>query len=107
MATKMLQTSEAFIAGLTWVRPLPSVTAQVTLQVCLPLHCVCTKGAFEAHNRVRVCKRKTNCSELCVISFISLLLATLETYSNASKLMMKYLIPPSNFSKGDAAIDFP
>lgn len=52
MATKMLQTSEAFIAGLTGVRPLPGVTAQVTLQVCLPLHRVCTKGAFKAHNRV-------------------------------------------------------
>lgn len=48
----MLQTSEAFIAGLTGVRPLPGVTAQVTLQVCLPLHRVCTKGAFKAHNRV-------------------------------------------------------
>ncbi len=58
MASKMLQASEAFIAGLTGVRPLPSVTAQVTLQVCLPLHRVCTKGTFKAHNRVGVCKEK-------------------------------------------------
>lgn len=56
MATKMLQTSEAFIAGLTGVWPLASVTTQVTLQICLPLHCVCTKWAFEAHNWV--CKEE-------------------------------------------------
>ena len=58
MATKMLQASEAFIAGLAGVRPLPSVTAQVALQVRLPLHCVCTKGAFEAHDRVGICKEE-------------------------------------------------
>lgn len=58
MATKMLQASEALIAGLTGVRPLPGVTAQVTLQVCLPLHRVCTKRAFEAHNRVGTCKEE-------------------------------------------------
>lgn len=52
MATKMLQTSEAFIAGLAGVWPLPSVTAQVPLQVSFPLHRVCTKRAFEAHNGV-------------------------------------------------------
>lgn len=58
MATKMLQASEAFIAGLAGVRPLPSVTAQVALQVRLPLHRVCTKGAFEAHNRVGIYKEE-------------------------------------------------
>lgn len=52
MATKMLQASEAFVAGLTGVWPLASVTTQVPLQICLPLHRVCTKGAFEAHDGV-------------------------------------------------------
>lgn len=52
MATKMLQTSEAFIAGLAGVWPLPGVTAQVPLQVSFPLHRVRTKRAFEAHNGV-------------------------------------------------------
>lgn len=31
MATEMLQTGEAFIAGLTGVRPFPGVTSQVAL----------------------------------------------------------------------------
>lgn len=58
MATKMLQACKAFIAGLTWVRPLSGVTTQVALQVCFPLHCVCTEGAFEAHYGVGVCKKE-------------------------------------------------
>lgn len=58
----MLQPSKALIAGLAWIRPLPGVTAQVTLQVCFPLHCVCAKGAFEAHGRIRICKEEQrNC----------------------------------------------
>lgn len=64
MATKMLQTSEALIAGLTGIRPLAGVTAQVTLQICLPLHRVCTKGAFEAHNRV--CKEEEKPHEVII-----------------------------------------
>lgn len=58
MAAKMLQASKALIAGLTWVWPLPCVTAQVTLQICLPLHRVCTKRTFEAHDRIGVCEDK-------------------------------------------------
>lgn len=58
MAAEVLQTSEALIAGLTGVRPLPSVTTQVTLQVRLPLYSVGAKGAFEAHDGVGVCKEE-------------------------------------------------
>lgn len=54
MVAEMLQTGEALVAGLTWVRPLAGVAAQVTLQVCLALHRVGTKGAFEAHNWTRI-----------------------------------------------------
>lgn len=58
MAAEVLQASKSLIAGLTGVRPLPSVTAQVALQVSLPLHRVCTEGTFEAHNGVGVCKEE-------------------------------------------------
>lgn len=58
MTAEVFQTSEALIAGLTGVRPLPSVTTQVTLQVRLPLYRVGTKGALEAHNGVGVCKEE-------------------------------------------------
>lgn len=56
VAAEMLQTREAFVTRLTGVRPLASVAAQVTLQIGLPLHCVRTKGAFEAHDGV--CKEE-------------------------------------------------
>ena len=58
MAAEVLQAGEALIAGLTGVRPLPRVTAQVALQVGLPLHSVGAKGAFEAHDVVGVCKEE-------------------------------------------------
>jgi len=51
----MLQACKALVAGLTWIGPLPGVTAQVTLQVRLPLYSVSTKGAFEAHNWIGIC----------------------------------------------------
>jgi len=57
MATKMLEACEAFIAGLTGVRPLSRVAAQVTLQVGLPFYRVCAEGTFETHHGVGVCKR--------------------------------------------------
>lgn len=81
MATKMLQASKAFIAGLTGVWPLPCVTAQVTLQVCFPLHRMCTKRAFEAHNGVGVCKEEEKLFRALVFLFIpwaSLFLASFE-----------------------------
>lgn len=83
MATKMLQACKAFIAGLTWVRPLPSVTAQVTLQVCFPLHCVCTKGAFEAHYRVGVCKIEEKRLD-------TIRLPSFEGYTHATVLKIEY-----------------
>lgn len=52
VASEMLQTSEALVAGLAGVRPLSCVAAQVPLQVGLPLHRVRTEGAFEAHHGV-------------------------------------------------------
>lgn len=70
MATKMLQASKAFIAGLTGVRPLSSVAAQVTLQVSLPLHRVCAKGTLEAHNGVGVCKEEEKVFRALAFLFI-------------------------------------
>ncbi len=94
MASQVLQASEAFIAGLTGVRPLPGVAAQVTLQVCLPLHRVCTKGAFEAHNGVGVCKEEEKqFRAFLFVPWISLFLASLEGYTHPSLLMMMYVIP--------------
>lgn len=57
MAPEVLQACKAFIAGLTGVRPLSRVAAQVTLQIGFPFYRMCAKGTFETHNRVGVCKR--------------------------------------------------
>lgn len=54
VAAKVLQAGEAFVAGLAGIRPLARVTAQVPLQVCLPLDRVSAERALEAHGGVRV-----------------------------------------------------
>lgn len=79
MTTKVFQTSETLIAGLTGIWPLASVAAQVTLQVCLPLHCVRAKWTLEAHNRV--CNEEDNL--LC--HFLNI---TTAGYLHASPLLM-------------------
>lgn len=72
MAAEVLQTCEALVAGLAGVWPLPRVTAQVSLQVCLPLHRVRTEGALEAHGGVGICgvrqRLLRNCCLSCLLS---------------------------------------
>lgn len=105
MATEVLEASEAFIAGLTGVWPLPSVTAQVTLQVRLPLHRVGAKGAFEAHDGVGVCKDKEEVFThllFClfpVYKFFQKWSILRGTLLHAILLMMKYVIPIFQLSK--------
>lgn len=49
MAAQVFQASETFAAGLTGIRTLTCVTAEMTLQVCLPLYCVRAEWTFVAH----------------------------------------------------------
>lgn len=49
VAAQVLETSEAFTAGLAGVRPLARVAPQVSLQIRLPLHRVCAERALKAH----------------------------------------------------------
>lgn len=51
VAAQVLEASEAFTAGLAGVRPLTRVASQVSLQICLPLHCVCAEWALKTHRR--------------------------------------------------------
>lgn len=49
VAAQVFQTGKTLAAGLTGVRTLPCVTAEVTLQICLPLYCVRAERTFVTH----------------------------------------------------------
>ncbi len=49
MAAQVFQASETFAAGLTGIRTLTGVTAEMTLQVGLSLYCVRAEWTFVTH----------------------------------------------------------
>lgn len=51
----MVQPAEPLPTSLTWIGPFSRVTAQVALEVSLPLHHVCAVWALELHPGMIIC----------------------------------------------------